>query len=79
MAALTQSVHRDRPRACRPGTLVITDATTGTAHLVTEDDVRAGRRTGQYRAVCTTLVLAASLLTPARHSCTDCVRGRAAR
>ena len=46
------------------GPLAMTDATTGTAHLVTDESVAAGRRAGgRYVAVCGAQVLAASLTT----------------
>ncbi|MGH3908205.1 MAG: hypothetical protein ACRDTE_29090 [Pseudonocardiaceae bacterium] len=50
----------------------ITDARTGGAHLVTEDAITAGRRTGHYLAACGTEVLPASLTTEADTFCLSC-------
>jgi hypothetical protein len=53
--------------------IVMTDATTGTAHLVTDESVAAGRRAGgRYVAVCGAQVLAASLTMPERDQCQSC-------
>jgi hypothetical protein len=54
----------------------VTD-TDGTAHLVTEEAMAAGRPAGRYRAACGSEVLAASLTTPERGYCRSCRRGRA--
>jgi hypothetical protein len=56
-----------------PRPLAMTDATTGTAHLVTDESVAAGRRAGgRYVAVCGAQVLAASLTMPERDQCQSC-------
>ncbi len=53
--------------------IAMTDATTGTAHLVTDESVAAGRRAGgRYVAVCGAQVLAASLTMPERDQCQSC-------
>jgi hypothetical protein len=53
--------------------IAMTDATTGTAHLVTDESVAAGRRAdGRYVAVCGAQVLAASLTMPERGQCQSC-------
>jgi hypothetical protein len=53
----------------------MTDATTGTAHLVTDESVAAGHRAGGiYVAVCGAQVLAASLTMPERDQCQSCTR-----
>ena len=56
----------------------VTD-TEGTAHLVAEEAMAAGRRGGRYLAVCGTQVLAASLTTPEHGSCRSCRCWRAVR
>ncbi|MGH3903795.1 MAG: hypothetical protein ACRDTE_06355 [Pseudonocardiaceae bacterium] len=50
----------------------ITDARTGSAHLVTEEAIAAGRRVGRYVTVCDTEALAASLTAEADRFCTAC-------
>ncbi len=53
--------------------IAMTDAMTGTAHLVTDESVVAGRRAGgRYDAVCGAQVLAASLTMPERDQCQSC-------
>lgn len=44
----------------------------GTAHLVTDDAMAAGRRAGRYVAVCGSEVIAASLTTPESRHCRAC-------
>ena len=60
----------------------VTDAPTLGAHLVAEDAILAGRRAGRYRAVCGSVVLAASLTAEEHGHCKKCARwwqGRAER
>ncbi|MCA1672790.1 MAG: hypothetical protein LC799_11495 [Actinobacteria bacterium] len=61
-----------------PGTalLAVTDID-GTAHLVTDEAMAAGRAAGRYLAVCDAVVLAASLTTPESGHCKKCRRWRA--
>lgn len=54
----------------------LTDAA-GVVHLVTDDALVAGHRTGCYLALCGSPVLAASLATPDRGSCLSCHQRRA--
>ncbi|MGH3815558.1 MAG: hypothetical protein ACRDUV_24425 [Pseudonocardiaceae bacterium] len=49
----------------------------GTAHLVTDEAMAAGRAAGRYLAVCDAVVLAASLITPESGHCRKCWRWRA--
>ncbi|MGH3799847.1 MAG: hypothetical protein ACRDTD_06900 [Pseudonocardiaceae bacterium] len=50
------------------------DARTGAAHLVTDQAVTAGRRSGgRYAAVCGQQVLGASLTEPPRGTCHSCI------
>jgi len=58
--------------------VLVTDARTGGAHLVTDEAAVAGRRVGRYVAACGAEVLAASLTTPERHYCVRCTRWLAA-
>ena len=56
-----------------PRPIAMTDATTGTAHRVTDESVAAGRCAGgRYVAVCGALVLAASLTMPECDQCPSC-------
>lgn len=65
-------VHR-LLRSLRP--IPVTDARDGTAPLVADDAVAAGRRAGgRYVAVCGVEILAASLATPERTHCRSCTR-----
>jgi hypothetical protein len=57
-----------------PPVFAVTDARTGSAHLVTEDGMAAGRRAGHYPAVCGVEVLAASLPPPESGYCPSCAR-----
>lgn len=52
----------------------VTDAHSGSAHLVKEDALIAGRRSGCFRAVCGARVLAASLTVEERGHCKKCVQ-----
>ena len=52
----------------------LVDSWTGEAHLVREDAVVSGRQSGRYMAVCGTVVLAASLTTPAQQYCRSCAQ-----
>ncbi|MDQ3154271.1 MAG: hypothetical protein M3R63_21990 [Actinomycetota bacterium] len=52
----------------------VTDARTGTAHLVTDAAVAAGRPAGSYTALCGVSVLATSLTAPTGRPCPSCVR-----
>ncbi|MFN2496487.1 MAG: hypothetical protein ABR608_11360 [Pseudonocardiaceae bacterium] len=52
----------------------VTDAHTLEAHLVAEDALIAGRRSGCYRAACGAVVLAASLTVEERDYCRPCAR-----
>ncbi|MCA1673669.1 MAG: hypothetical protein LC799_16200 [Actinobacteria bacterium] len=56
--------------------LAVTD-TDGTAHLVTDEAMAAGRAAGCYLAVCDVVVFAASLTTPESRRCRKCRRWRA--
>jgi len=58
---------------------VVTDARSGTAHLVTEEAMAAGRPTGRYVGLCDGEVIAASLTTPARGYCRRCRHRRASQ
>lgn len=83
LARLVKRVRRRTPGAvvtAPPRLVALTDARTGTAHLVTDDAMVAGRRAGgRYSAVCGIEVLPASLTAPERRSCPGCVAGTAAR
>lgn len=59
-----------------PALLAVTDAS-GTTHLVTDEQMAAGRSAGRYLAVCKATVASASLLTPGSAHCQDCRRWRA--
>jgi len=59
--------------------IAITDARTGTAHLVTDSAAAWGRLAGGYVAVCGMQVLAASLTTPETAMCSLCARWPAPR
>ena len=74
--------RRGRHRAARRGVgsvpvtkhavFSVTDAHTGCEHLVTEDAIGVGRRSGRYAGVCGADVLAASLTAPGRGYCRSC-------
>lgn len=53
---------------------VVTDARTDAAHLVIDNAVAAGRRTGSYTAVCGAPVLAGSLTAPPGQPCRPRIR-----
>ncbi|MGI9062907.1 MAG: hypothetical protein ACR2FQ_03675 [Pseudonocardiaceae bacterium] len=61
----------------RPRTIGVTDARTGRAHRVTDDEAAAGRHSGCYEAICGARVLAASLTAPDRGRCRPCARAGA--
>lgn len=62
--------------AATPPLHLMTDAATLRAHLIAEDAMIAGRRTGEYRAVCDAVVQAASLAARERSHCKRCVAWR---
>jgi hypothetical protein len=64
--------------ANRIGTIAITCAHDGQAHDVTDDNLTAGRHTGQYEAVCGYLVSAAALAAPIGRPCPECTAVSAA-
>ena len=77
MAGRRRSVYTRSARTsvltASPRPIAMTDATTGTAHRVTDESVAAGRRAGGiYVAVCGAQVLAASLTMPERDQCQSC-------
>lgn len=86
MGALARLAKHARRRT--PGAVVtaplravpVTDARTGTAHLVTDEAMAAGRRAGgRYSAGCGIEVLPASLTAPELRSSPGCVTAAAAR
>lgn len=54
----------------------VTDASTLSAHLVSEGALAAGRRAGRFQAVCGDTVLAASLTAQERTHCQLCAHLR---
>lgn len=48
----------------------------GTTHLVTDEAMTAGHRTGRYLALCGQQVLTASLTAPERTYCRTCAQRR---
>lgn len=58
--------------ANRTGTIPITCVRDGQAHDVTDDNLTAGQRTGEYQAVCGYLVSAAALVAPIGRPCPEC-------
>jgi hypothetical protein len=58
----------------RPRVVTLTEADTGTAHLVTDDGMTTGLRAGIYPTVCGARVLPASLTAPASRCCGLCAR-----
>lgn len=52
----------------------VTDARTLVAHLVAEDELAAGRRSGRFRTVCGEIMHAASLTVEERAYCRSCAR-----
>jgi len=57
----------------RPPVIAITDARTGTDHLVTDAATAMGLSSGRYLAVCGARVLAASLTAPPAGTCRCCM------
>ncbi|MGH3813548.1 MAG: hypothetical protein ACRDUV_14035 [Pseudonocardiaceae bacterium] len=55
----------------------VTDVSSSLAHLVTDEQMAAGRRFGRYTAVCGDHVLAASLTAPESGYCKRCRAWRA--
>lgn len=76
---LIKRVQRGRARDAgttpRRGTEVV-DTQTGEAHLVREDAMVTGLRSGRYVACCGVEVLAGSLTIPESGSCRACRRWR---
>ncbi len=60
----------------RPPAIAITDARTGTDHLVTDAAAARDRSSGRYLAACGARVLAASLTAPAAGTCRFCLTSR---
>ncbi|MGH3795375.1 MAG: hypothetical protein ACRDSP_10830 [Pseudonocardiaceae bacterium] len=60
--------------AARPRVVTLTEAGTGAAHLVTDESMATGLRSGIYPAVCDARVLPASLTAPASGWCQACAR-----
>ncbi|HEY4008219.1 MAG TPA: hypothetical protein VGM60_23975 [Pseudonocardia sp.] len=58
--------HRDE--------LWMTCVTDGRDHLVAEDALEAGRRTGRYQALCEHEIIPASLTSPPGPTCADCAQ-----
>lgn len=61
------------PAPRRPG-IELVDALTRTVHRVASDALLAGRRSGDYRALCGARLLSASLTDPGRARCAECAR-----
>jgi hypothetical protein len=61
------------PAQRRPG-IELVDARTRVTHRVTSDALLAGRRSGDYQALCGMRVLSASLVDPGRARCAECAR-----
>jgi hypothetical protein len=57
----------------RPGVELV-DACTRVMHRVTSDELLAGRRSGDYEALCGARLLSASLTEPGRGRCAECAR-----
>jgi hypothetical protein len=64
---------RTIPAQCRAA-IDLVDSRTQIMHRVTGDELLAGRRTGDYQALCGMRVLAASLTDPGRGRCVECAR-----
>ncbi len=64
---------RTIPVQRRPG-IELVDACTRVMHRVTSDELLAGRRSGDYEALCGMRVLAASLVDPGRARCAECAQ-----
>lgn len=56
----------------------VTDAH-GLAHLVTDESMTAGHRSGRYLTICDQQVLTASLTTPEHRPCRRCTQRRTTR
>ena len=65
--------------AIRRVALVMVDARTAVAHLVTDEAMAAGRRAGRYTAACRTVVLAGSLTQDSDDYCRSCAAWAAQR
>ena len=61
------------PAQRRPG-IELVDSRTQIMHRVTGDELLAGRRSGDYQALCGMRVLSASLTDPGRGRCAECAR-----
>jgi hypothetical protein len=59
------------PVQCRPG-IELVDACTRVTHRVASDELLAGRRSGDYEALCGARLLSASLTEPGRDRCAVC-------
>ena len=66
--------HPERIPARRRPAIELVDARTRITHRVTGDELLAGRRCGDYQALCGMRVLGASLTDPGRGRCTECAR-----
>jgi hypothetical protein len=55
----------------------VVDVTDSVVHLVTDEQMAAGRHAGRYLAVCGHLVASASLTTPETGHCKRCRQWRA--
>jgi hypothetical protein len=64
---------RTIPVQRRPG-IKLVDACTRVTHRVTSDELLAGRRSGDYQALCGVRLLSASLTEPGRGRCPECAR-----
>jgi hypothetical protein len=60
----------------RLGLVVLTDAQTGLAHLVRDEEAAQTHLNGRCRAVCGVTVLASSLAAPEGVACPQCARWR---
>lgn len=67
------SAHVTIPAQRGPRPVLIADARTQVAHLVTDESFAAHRHSGRYLAVCGARVLAASLTAPDRGRCGACI------
>jgi hypothetical protein len=71
--ALRRSSKSAVPAPRQPG-IELVDATTRIAHRVASDELLAGRMAGNYRALCGTRLISASLTDPGRSRCAECAR-----
>lgn len=60
--------------AQRHPAIELVDACTRVTHRVTSDELLAGRRAGNYEALCGARLLSASLTEPGRGRCAECAR-----